>query len=73
MEERESTEKLFVVLKAGAKKKTILRVRERYKYHPKPQRSDKSWQCRGLSTAVPFCGIVALQVRHCRTKPDSKG
>ena len=49
--ERVSTYLFFVGLKGWRKQKTVLGERERYKYLPSSQLSDKSQQCRGLSAA----------------------
>ena len=55
------------------RKKTVVREGKRYKYLPWSQRSDKSWQCHGLSAAVSLCVIAAPLVRHYRTELGSKG
>ena len=68
-----NTESSGVDLKEQRKKRAVVREKERYKYLPNPQWSDKSRQCHGSSAAVPRSGRASLQVRHYRTKPDSKG
>ena len=56
---------------SGREKRDVGEEGERYKY-PQPQRSLKSWQCRGSSAAVPHYGSASLQVRYYRTRQDSK-
>ena len=70
--ERTRAEPTGVGLKSWARKKTVVREGKRYKYLPRSQWSDKSWQCHVLPVAVSLCGITMPQVRHCRTKPGSK-
>ena len=75
MECERERELLLCFGRAEVRKKrqsTVGKEGEGYKY-PKPQRSLKSWQCRGSSAVVPLCGSASLHVRHCRTRQDIKG
>ena len=57
---------------SGREKSDVGEEWKRYKY-PQLQRPLKLRQCYGSSAAVPHCGNASLQVRHCRTRQDSKG
>ena len=68
-----STGVFCVGLNEEAKKKTVVREGKRYKYLLWSKRSDKSWQCHGLSAAVLLYGIATPLVWHYHTEPGSKG
>ena len=57
MKEREKGTLLFLdeLNEWEREKRDVGEEGERYKY-PQPQRSLKSWQCRGSSVVVPHCG-----------------